>query len=678
MKIDFTAIFSKKENIISTLLVLAVIIFIAFLFPTTGRFNLEYKKGEVWKYDDLLAPFEYPVLKDPEEVNSIKKNINSEFVPYFKRTELAGKIHDVITNYIIELSSDIDNSTYQTLLRYLKQNQTKILISEEELIFNEFRKDAFLISSEQGLIRLEKDQYLDIKEYYSFISSNIPREYHEELGKLITIEAEIDEEKSQYELNLAENEAIISSDTVKDGELIVSKGNLITDAVHQKMLSLEDAYAKREVTLAEGFGSFTGHIILTCLILGALMLYLHFHFPFILNSPKELSFILLWIIVFTFLVYQIEKSPSLSAYMIPFCIAPIVIKTYYEERLALFVHIVIVLIASFLSTLDYEFTFLQILAGIVTVLLIEETRYWDRFFVSILIILGTYVLGFWGLNMASSNSLGQGIETSVLKYMGVNGVLILLAYPIIPLFSKIFGFTSNISLMELSDLNKPLLKDLSISAPGTFQHSLQVSNLSEAAAEKIGANGLLIKVAALYHDIGKLTEPMIFIENVGYGRNPHEDLTYTESAKKIIDHIPEGVKLANTYGLPPEIISMIKTHHGTTRVEYFYRKQREEFPDQELNESDFTYPGPKPVTKEETILLLADSLEAASKSLNLPSAEEIDELVEEITLEKFKQGQLSESKLTYNEMLICKNVFKDLLKSINHVRVKYPEAPVST
>ena len=170
---------------------------------------------------------------------------------------------------------------------------------------------------------------------------------------------------------------------------------------------------------------------------------------------------------------------------------------------------------------------------------------------------------------------------------------------------------------------------------------------------------------------------MIFIENVGYGRNPHENLTYTESAKKIIDHIPEGVKLAKTYGLPREIISMIKTHHGTTRVEYFYRKQREEFPNQELNESDFTYPGPKPVTKEETILLLADSLEAASKSLNLPSAEEIDELVEEITLEKIKQGQLSESKLTYNEMLMCKNVFKDLLKSINHVRVKYPEAPVS-
>ena len=674
MKIDFKAIFSKKENIISMLLVLAVIIFIAFLFPSTGRFHLEYNEGEVWKYDDLLAPFEFPLLKNIDEVNRLKKEVRSEFVPHFKKTSSFGKIHDIVTNYVIEIKSELVNSSYQKLLRFLKENQQKILITKDQLSFGDLNKTEFFLLEAQGSIKLSKDQYFDINDYYTFIIGEIPSSYHEELGKIITIEAEIDLDKSKSELQKAESLAILSDESIRDGELIVSKGNLISTPVYQKLQSLEDAFAKKEVTFTEGFGSFTGHIILTFLILGALMLYLHFHFPLILQTPKELSFILLWIVVFTFLVYQIEKTPNLSAYMIPFCIAPIVIKTYYEERLALFVHIVIVLIASFLSALDYEFTFLQILAGIVTVLLIEETRYWDRFFVSILIILSSYVLGFWGLNMAASNAIGQGIEISVLKWLGVNGVLILLAYPIIPLFYKIFGFTSNITLMELADLNKPLLKDLSISAPGTFQHSLQVSNLSQAAAEKIGANSLLIKVAALYHDIGKLSDPMIFIENVGYGRNPHEQLSYIESAKKIIAHVSEGEKLAKTYGLPKEIISMIRTHHGTTKVEFFYRKQQEEHPDELIDDAAFTYPGPKPVTKEETILLLADSIEATSKSLNLPTAQEIDDLVDTITLDKIKQGQLSESKLNYREMVVCKNIFKDLLKSINHVRIKYPEA----
>ncbi|MEE9371656.1 MAG: HDIG domain-containing metalloprotein [Saprospiraceae bacterium] len=676
MNYNLQSIFSKREHIISLLLVLSVIVFIAFLFPTNGRFNLEYDKGDIWKHNDLLAPFEFPLLKNPQEVIRIKNEVRKNLTIRFRKTKNAGTVQDKVTKYLTEIKSEIGNASFQKLLRYLKENRAKILISKDQMTYLGLEKESFLIPEKETLIKYSDSKYVDINDYHTFIVSKLPEDYHEELDKLIAIEAELDKKNTKKALETAEQKGITSNVIVRNGELVVSKGNLITNSIYQKLQSLEDAFAKRQITFTEGIWTFMGHIILTFLILGALMLYLFFHFRSILQQPKELSFILFWIVIFTFLVFQIEKTPNLSSYMIPFCIAPIVIKTYYEERLALFVHIVIVLIASFLSTLDYEFTFLQILAGIVTVLLIEETRYWDRFFLSILIIIGTYYLGFLGLNMASTNTIGQDIDSSVLMWLGVNGILILLAYPIIPLFSRIFGFTSNITLMELSDLNKPLLKDLSISAPGTFQHSLQVSNLSEAAAEKIGANSLLIKVAALYHDIGKLKEPMIFIENLGYGKNPHDELTNFESTRKIIAHIPEGVKLAKTYKLPKEIMRMIETHHGTTRVEFFYRKQLTDFPHQEFDESIFRYSGPKPITKEETILLLADSIEAASKSLKEPTAQNIDDLVENITLAKIKNKQLSDSKMTYQEMVVCKNVFKDLLKSINHVRVQYPDEQI--
>jgi putative nucleotidyltransferase with HDIG domain len=276
--------------------------------------------------------------------------------------------------------------------------------------------------------------------------------------------------------------------------------------------------------------------------------------------------------------------------------------------------------------------------------------------------------------MANTNQFTGGLDSSVFKWLGINGVLILLAYPFIPLLSKIFGFTSSIDLVELADLNKPLLKKLSLNAPGTFQHALQVSNLSEAAAEKIGADGLLIKVGALYHDIGKLNNPMLFIENQKEGSyNPHDELNYFDSARGIIDHVIEGEKMGKQSGLPKEIITLICSHHGTTRVEYFYRKQLTDFPDKEFDQTIFQYPGPKPISKEETILMLADSIEAASKSLKQPTGKDIDELVEKIAAHKIQNNQLSESKLTFEEIDICLKVFKEMLRSIYHVRIEYPK-----
>lgn len=456
------------------------------------------------------------------------------------------------------------------------------------------------------------------------------------------------------------------------GDVIIARNQRISDSNYQVL----NEYLGPQMEESGFFSGnwlpyFVGYFLLTALIIGALLLYALKYFPEIYHKTSGVLFLLVWPVLFSFLVFLVNKNASISPYFIPFCLVPIIVHNFYGGRLALIVHIVVILIASFLSGLGYEFTFLQILAGIVTVLIISETRYWNKFFASILVILATYFIGYLGLALINSGSLISS-EYAVFGWLSLNCLLLLLAYPFIPIVEKAFGFTSSITLAELADMNKPLLKELSIKAQGTLQHSLQVANLGEAAAEKIGANSLLVKTAALYHDIGKLKHPEYFIENTK-GVNTHEKFNNFESAEIIINHVTDGIAMAKKARLPKPIIDIIKTHHGTTRVEYFYRKQKADEPDREFDESIFTYPGPKPSTKEQTILMIADSIEAASKSLQNPTGQDIDKLIDGIIDHKVKLGQLSESKLTFNELDTCKEVFKSLLRSINHVRIEYPE-----
>ena len=479
----------------------------------------------------------------------------------------------------------------------------------------------------------------------------------------------------RYEVSLPHPNPIDSTQTdiivsVNKGGSIINKGDEVTQTKHK---ILNDYFADQvQPTFSKGSRLiyFLGYFLLTAMILGALILFSIKYFPEITQTISGVIFLVIWPVLFSFFVFLVNQNSSLSPYLIPFCLVPILVYNFYGGRLALFVHIVVVLLASFLSELGYEFTFLQILAGIISLLVISETRYWNKFFLTILTILATYMIGYLGLALINSGSLVAS-EYRVFGWLAINSLLLLLAYPFIPILEKLFGFTSSISLAELSDMNKPLLKKLSINAPGTLQHSLQVANLSEAAADKIGANSLLVKTAALYHDIGKMSKPEFFIEN-SKGINHHEQLNNFESAETIINHVKDGEVMAKKAKLPKILIDFIKTHHGTTRVEYFYRNQKNEDPDREFDESLFRYPGPKPTTKEQTILMIADSLEAASKSLKSPTGQDIDALIDKIVEYKINQGQLSDSELTFSELDICKDVWRSLLRSINHVRIEYP------
>ena len=497
-------------------------------------------------------------------------------------------------------------------------------------------------------------------------------------------------EKWQYD-NLYANQDFsfqFDEEVVPDSMVTVQVSKLKGDLLIAKLQELTpynvrviDNYISIQPKANKGFFNrswlyFLGYFILTTLILGALLFYARRYYPSIFDSLRSMCFLMIWPLLFSTVVFIISRSDGLSPYIIPFCVVPIVVLNFFDVRLALILHIVVVLIASFLSGLGYEFTFLQILAGIVTVLSVTETRYWNKFFVDILIILVTYLIGFFGLALINSGSFTDN-ELPVFAWLAVNAIFLLLAYPFIPIIEKVFGFVSNISLAELGDMNKPLLKELSLMAPGTLQHSLQVANLAESAAERIGANSLLVKTAALYHDIGKIPNAQYFIENA-QGNNRHEELNNFESAKIIIDHVSEGVQKAKKAKLPEMIIDFIRTHHGTTRVEYFYRNQVNLEPDREFDESLFRYSGPRPQTKEQTILMLADSIEAASKSLKNPTGQDIDQLIEKIVSYKIDQHQLVESQLSFHELEECTSVFKNLLRSIYHVRVEYPDDQKNT
>jgi putative nucleotidyltransferase with HDIG domain len=678
-------------EIVKYLLVAAVVLGISLLCPNHVQLNFQFEKGGRWRYEDLYAPFDFAIRKAEIEFKADKEQLKSSFSPYYQfKPEVA---QDKKRKFAVDFEQQFDLIKGQDIYQDIVVRPGVYKRFGLELINNVYNRGIIGLApqhKEKGkdfVINLLRGNTSQKKTLESLPSSqSVQNNISDSLFNSGLKEAEFlipllenafvpnilyNDTLTQRFLSAEVDQLATTRGAVEKGELIVKNGEIITDETFRKLNSFSSHYAEQLSVQRSYWSVFGGYLLLTSLVVVIFMLYLQFNENRVFKRFSNLLFILMWVMLYSYLVYVMEQSDFLSAYLIPFCIAPIVIKNFYNDRLALFTHIGIVLIASYLSTLDYEFTFLQITAGIVAVLTNTETRFWSRFFTSILLILLTYSLGYLGLSLVQEGSF-NAIDFRVYFMLFLSTGLTLLAYPLIPLLEKLFGFTSAISLAELSDLNRPLLKELSLKAPGTLQHSLQVANLSEAAARRVGANPLLVKAAALYHDVGKMKQPEFFIENQS-GKNPHNDLNDAlDSAKIIISHVTEGARLARKHRIPAVLIDFIKTHHGTTRVEYFFRKYQDENPDIDFDESIFRYPGPKPRSKEETILMLADSLEAASKSLQSPTGKDIDELVDRIVGGKIAHGQLEESELTFQELQACREEFRKLLRSINHVRVEYP------
>ena len=439
---------------------------------------------------------------------------------------------------------------------------------------------------------------------------------------------------------------------------------------YQVLLSLKQKYEGAVWEKSSYLLVLFGQFILVGISLLMLWLFLRQYRNRILENTTKMSLILSLVVIMV-LMSSIVLSLAVDwIYCIPFCILPIVLKAFFDNRVALFVHLITILIIGFIMPNGFEFVFLQLIAGIISILTVIKMYKRAQLFMSVIKVMGVYLLLYIALSITHDASF-SGIQGLKLLQFTISGALTIFAYPIVFLFEKIFSLVSDVSLLELTDTNSPLIRRLSDEAPGTFQHSLQVANLAEMGALEVGANALLIRAGAIYHDIGKLKNPRYFIENQSSNFNPHDDIEFDKSASIIINHVFDGIEIAKENKLPDELIDFIRTHHGTTTVEYFYKQYITNFPDEELDRKDFTYPGPKPFSKETAILMMVDSTEAAAKSIKNPTAENIDNLVESVINKQLNEDQFSDADITLREITKLKNLFKKKLVNIHHQRIEY-------
>ncbi len=673
-------------------LVLLVVVLISFMFPTGVKFDQRYEQGTRWRYDDLVAPFDFPIRKLDPELEAERDAVRARAEPYLvydpnvANEELAS-FEAVFQDRFRLLPADSDFGDFRRRPdRYLKVAQGLLKRSYDRGIVD---LSGPVANARSGIVHIVRGNTLTERSTASLVG---PEQVREQLRDsvqatrlrdadvLVPLLQDAVQPNVRYsdsltrrflEANLAE--IAESRGMVRQAEIIVTEDGIVSEEIYRKLESYRRQYESQVVDDSRGWFMFLGYLMLTSMIMAVLLLYIRVFHRGEFARFNRLVFILMLVLVSSFAVFRLESLNGLSVWVMPFAIVPIIIKSFYPQGVALFTHLCVVLIASFLTSLGYEFTFIQIIVGIVAVLSPTGTRDLTKFFRTILFLFFTYAVGYVGLELTKEGAW-RTIDWSVFVWLGVNVFLVLLAYPLVPLLGRFFGFTSDVTLLELSDVNRPVLRELGLRAPGTFQHSLAVSNLAESAAREVGADTLLVKVAALYHDIGKSTAPLYFIENQT-GRNPHDDLDELESARVIIAHVPDGVRMAKKAGLPAKLIDFIRTHHGTTRVEYFYRtwrKAHEGTPDDEVK---FRYPGPLPTSKEQGILMLADSVEAAGRATRDPTQEGIAKLVDGILDAKVAHGQLNECSLSFAELEVCRAIFKTMLNSMYHARVEYPEPP---
>ena len=668
------------------LFIIAVAI-IVYVFPKQGKFQYEFQnlKGKPWPHDHLIAPFDFAIKKSSDELALEKSEILKNSKPYFKSansilaTRKLQLIKEFEEQWDTNKSLKIKDKSLALSKNIIDSIYSKGIIEPSEIIENKPADYSVYV-----LKNNIAEEYV-LKDFHTIISAY---EYlQEQLRKhgtgidtkfiLPLLENSIahslfyDKETSEKVLNQAVEAISFSRDVIIKDQSIVSKGEIIDTKIFQLLQSLKWEFEEKGGGKSGTFFVLLGQILIVTLCLSVLIIFLAFFRKDIFLNNTKITFILLLIVLQVLMIRLALNSQSFSIYILPFCILPIIIRAFYDTRIALFVHLITVLVISFMAPNRFEFAFLQLVTGIIAILSIVNIHNRSQIFISSILIFLTYSIAFFGITIIQDGG-SDVINIYDFAWFGISALLTLFSYPLIFIFEKIFGFVSDVSLLELSDTNGKLLRELALLAPGTFQHSLQVANIAEDAIYSIGGNALLVRAGALYHDIGKMEMPLYFIENQASGINPHEDLNYDESAAIIIGHVIKGVEIAKKHNLPEQIIDFIRSHHGTTITAYFYRSFQNAFPEEHIDIEKFRYPGPIPFSKESAVLMMADSVEAASRSLKKYDAESIDNLVELIITSQIEQNQFINSDITFRDINVLKKIFKKKLMNMYHLRVEYP------
>ncbi len=707
--------FKKHYNSIAVIsLFLITALLILYLMPRAGKFRYEFQRGRPWMHETLIAPFDFPIYKSETELKAERDSILTDMRKYFQYDdEVYDSIVNIYHDYFDErwesfIIRKFDIAT-EDIAGFEQQNPVLVELADSfasystELYEHVYQHgiiasgevaDRVISESEPIVVvrnnigeRTTTDNIFKEKSAYEFVRNNIDQWISEEINDRYSYMEEFvnaldysdfivpnmhhDEEMTDRVRQSLLDEISLAKGMVQAGERIVSQGDLITSDTYRILESLKREYETRLRGTNRNM-ILLGQFIIVFSLISILYLFLyHFRNEILINIRKTLFILFLLFLMVSVSIVFIRFS-TINFYIVPFAIVPIIIRTFYDERLALFVHTVILLLVGFFAPNSFEFLFLNFVTGIVAIFSLTNLYRRSKLFFSAVIIVLSYSLLYFGIAITQERSIDT-INWMNFAWFGGNGLLVLTTYPLLYIFEKTFGFISDGTLMELSDTNQPLLRKLAEEAPGTFQHSIQVANLAEAAVYEIGGNPLLIRTGALYHDIGKMSDPLYFIENQTSGYNPHDALEFEESAQMIISHVTKGVEMAKKHNLPEHIIDFILTHHGTTRVQYFYKSYLKNHPGEDVDSRKYTYPGPKPFSKETAILMMADSVEAASRSLKEISAESINMLVESIIDNQLNDEQFSNTDITFKDIARIKEIYKSKLHNIYHARVAYPE-----
>ncbi len=681
MKSNWNFIRTKQGILYKSLLILSSSILILYIFPLGGQFKYEFQKGRVWQYPDFYSPFDFSILKSDLEFKNDQEEALRQLKPYL-RADLKIK-NQIISEYPEKFTSFFESEEKVNGLDSLFKLGRELL---DEIYFygvlnpNYVHQGNFeiLLIQEQIEIPLDVNKLFKSETLFDLINKRLKESklnrfediFKDLFFEIITPNINID--KIFYETSRQQVIQSVSRSRgfIATGELIVAKGELVNDDTFEKLSSLRNEFILQNEDQSS-IWIIIGYSILIILTFTLLLLFLFTYRSEIYNNNRKLTFIFFNILIVIIAVTLTINYDNDFVFAVPICILPLIMKSFFDARLGLFTYVLTVLLMGFIVPNSFEFVFLQITAGIVTIQSVAQLYRRANLFISVGQIVFVYLVGYIAFTTIQEGDILK-IGLKPLALFMLNGLLMLFVQPLIYIYERLFRLVSDVSLLEMTDTNSILLKELSDKAPGTFHHSLQVANIAEAAANEIKANSLLVRVGALYHDIGKLTAPMYFSENQTANFSPHDRLTPKQSADIIIDHIEEGIKIAKKYNLPDRVIDFIKTHHGTSTVYYFYKKQEELNPE-EVNIEDFRYKGPKPFSKETAILMMADSVEAASKSLKDPNQNTIQEFVDKIIDGKMSEHQFNSSDITFAEIESVKKVLFKKLINVYQLRVEYPK-----
>lgn len=677
------ALLRKYARNLKVIMILTSICVIVFTLPKQAKFRYEYEKGRIWNQKDLISPYNFAILKTTQEVESDKASALKTIKPVYQldsdikeeqedgfKNDFEIKWHDagikdnLKPRYLtvgLNLLGDIYDKGVLTLNVKYQHNADNYPVTILNHNVSSEKNTADLYTKEQALAYCEKvlnttnlDKAFLLNMLQNRVQNNLI--YDDKLTN--RLEKEVLEGLSS------------TSGMVQKGEVIVIKGSVINNDVYQKLESYKKAFEDNARINGNRNLVLLGQFLLVSIVISLLIVFLYLFRKDIYYDNRLVGLILLVITAMLATLSWAIRLQLPNLYYIPYCIVPIIIRILFDTRLALNIHLLVILVAGFFVPNSFEFAYFEITSGMVAIYSIKNLIRRDQFLTSAAIITFNYFVAFLGISFIREGSF-LAIDWMDFFPFVVSVLLTLLAYPLIYAFERVFGITSEITLIELTNTNATLLRELAFSAPGTFQHSLQVANLAENAIYSIGGNALLVRAGALYHDIGKLENPLYFIENQSSGFNPHDKLPYEESAQIIIRHVSKGAELARKHSLPEIVIDFIRTHHGNTRVDYFYQSFLKNYPEKGIDENIFRYPGPIPFSKETGVLMLADSVEAASRSLREPDAQSISNLVDRIVSYKLDQGQLNDSDITLKDLQTIKDIFKKMLMSIYHVRIDY-------